>query len=84
MNGSADVRVICRGTSLVVQWLRPCASTTGGVGLTFGQGTKIPCTMHHGQKISGSQIQLVLWYFMGLPLLDGVLVERRVEPISKW
>ena len=26
----------------VVQWLRPCTSTTGGVGLIGGRGTKIP------------------------------------------
>ena len=26
----------------VVQWLRPCVSTTGGIGLIRGQGTKIP------------------------------------------
>ena len=34
------------GTSLVVQWLRLRASTTGGMGLIFGQGTKIL----HSQK----------------------------------
>ena len=28
-------------TSLVVQWLRLCASTTGGLGSIPGQGTKI-------------------------------------------
>ena len=31
-----------KGTSLVVQWLRLRASTTGGTGLLPGQGTKIP------------------------------------------
>ena len=30
------------GTSLVVQWLRLCASNAGGMGLILGQGTKIP------------------------------------------
>ena len=29
-------------TSLAVQWLRLCASNTGGVGLIPGQGTKMP------------------------------------------
>ena len=30
------------GTSLVVQWLRLCDSTSGGVALITGWGTKIP------------------------------------------
>ena len=30
------------GTSLVVQWLRLCASNAGGVGSIPGQGAKIP------------------------------------------
>ena len=30
-----------RGTSLLVQWLRHCASTAGSVGLIPGWGTKI-------------------------------------------
>ena len=36
------------GTSLAVQWLRPCASNAGGVGSIPGWGTKIS----HGKKIS--------------------------------
>ena len=32
----------CGGTSLAVQWLRPCASTAGYVGSIPDQGTKIP------------------------------------------
>ena len=39
------------GTSLVVQWLRLCASNAEGVGLIPGQGTKIPHAMHCGQKL---------------------------------
>ena len=35
------------GTSLVVQWLRLCASNAGGMALIPGQGTKIP-HMPHG------------------------------------
>ena len=30
------------GTSLVVQWLRLCASIAGGMGLIPGWGNKIP------------------------------------------
>ena len=32
----------CCGTSLVVQWLRLCASNAWGAGLIHGQGSKIP------------------------------------------
>ena len=33
------------GTSLVVQWLRLCSASAGGVGLVPGRGTKIPHAM---------------------------------------
>ena len=32
----------CRRTSLVVQWLRLCASNAWGAGLIHGQGSEIP------------------------------------------
>ena len=38
-------------TSLVVQWLRLCASTTGGLGSIPGQGTKILHATWCNQKI---------------------------------
>ena len=38
------------GTSLAVQWLRFCASTTGDGGSVPGQGTKIPHATQGGQK----------------------------------
>ena len=34
----------------MVQWLRPCASTTGGTGLIPGWGTMIPHAMRRGQQ----------------------------------
>ena len=37
-------------TSLLVQWLGLLASTTQGVGLIPGMGTKIPHAMWCGQK----------------------------------
>ena len=37
-------------TSLVVQWLRLCASMAGGTGLIPGWGTKIPHAAWHSQK----------------------------------
>ena len=39
-----------KGTSLVAQWLRLCASNARGVGLIPGQGTKIPHAIQCGQK----------------------------------
>ena len=39
---------IFSGTSLVIQWLRHCASTAGGTGLIPGWGTKILHAAHVG------------------------------------
>ena len=39
-----------RGTSLVVQWLRLCASDARGTGLIPGQGTKISRAIQCGQN----------------------------------
>ena len=38
------------GISLVVQWLRLCASNAGGAGLIPGWGTKIPHAVQCSQK----------------------------------
>ena len=38
------------GTSLMVHWLRICASTSGSTGLILGQGTKIPHAMELGKR----------------------------------
>ena len=38
------------GTSLVVQWLRLCSSTSGGLGSIPGQGNKIWLATWHGPK----------------------------------
>ena len=45
------------GTSPAVQWLGCCASTTGGMGLTPDQGTKVPhaaCVFKPGNISSNS------------------------------
>ena len=39
---SLDLKSYFRGTSLVVQWLRLCASNAGAVGLILGWGSKVP------------------------------------------
>ena len=39
-----------RGSFLVVQWLRLCASTAGDMGWIPGQGAKISHAMWQGQK----------------------------------
>ena len=48
--------VLCQeetgGASLVVQRLRLCASTAGGMGSIPDWGTKIPHASQHGQKIN--------------------------------
>ena len=44
------------GTSLVIQWLRLCASNTAGMGLIPGQGTKIPCTLQPKEEEDQSRI----------------------------
>ena len=41
-----------QGTSLVVQWLRLCASHAGGMGLIPGQGTKIMHAVQCGKIIN--------------------------------
>ena len=47
------------GISLVVQWLRLCASTTGGMGLIFGQGTKI---LHSQKEKKSCHCPKVGWF----------------------
>ena len=50
------------GTSLVVQWLRLCASTAEGVGSIPSGGTKIPHASQHGQrKKNTTNFTLLLW-----------------------
>ena len=44
------LKFVCRGTSLVIQWLRLCASTAGGAGSIPGQGTDILHAAWCGQK----------------------------------
>ena len=39
-----------RKTSLVVQWLRLCASSARGVNLISDQGPKITCAAQHDPK----------------------------------
>ena len=39
-----------RGTYFLIQWLRICASTTGGLGSFPGEGTKISYAVQCGSK----------------------------------
>ena len=39
-----------KGTSLVVQWLRSCTFTSGGMGLISGLGTKVPHATQKNRK----------------------------------
>ena len=42
-----------QGTSLVVQWLRHCASTAEGMGPILGGGTKIPYAQRCNKQKEG-------------------------------
>ena len=44
-------------TSLVVKWLRLCASNARDTGSTPGQGTKIPHATQQGQKINKNNLK---------------------------
>ena len=44
------LKILIRGTCLVVQWLGLCASTSENMGLIPGWGTKIPHAPWHSQK----------------------------------
>ena len=57
------------GTSLLVQWLRLCASSVGGPGSTPGQGTKISHAAQHRQKIKKKKKSMD----PGANFLDSVL-----------
>ena len=50
--GSPVLKTPMFGTSLVVKWLRLCASNAGDAGSIPGQGTKIPYATYQGQKIN--------------------------------
>ena len=43
-------KMVIAGTSLVIQWLRLCASSAGNTGLPSGQGAKILCAVKHDSK----------------------------------
>ena len=58
-------------TSQVVQWLRPCAFTVGGMGSIPGQGTKILHAVWLGQKIKN---KLNIWpLYLKLPYDPAIL-----------
>ena len=50
------VKITVRGTLVVVQWLRLCASTAGGRSSFPSQGTKIPHAVQCSQKIRKKKI----------------------------
>jgi len=53
---------IYQGTSLVVQWLRLCASIARGRGSIPGQGTKIPHGIQCGQKVKKVILKYEEWF----------------------
>ena len=59
MRSPRSTQNIALGTSLVVQWLRLCTPTAGGVGSTPGWGTKIPHAARRGQKINKKHAKVI-------------------------
>ena len=57
-NWISDLNVKKWGGSLVVQWLRPHTFNAGGTGSIPDQGTKIPHTSWHSQKIKHKKKEL--------------------------
>ena len=52
-------RMLSQGTSLVVQWLRRCAPSAGGVGSIPGQGAEIPHSTKCGRKVKKKKKKIV-------------------------
>ena len=52
------LKILIRGTCLVVQWLGLCASTSENMGLIPGWGTKIPHAPWHSQKKKKKEIMM--------------------------
>lgn len=50
LNKTVFLKMTSRRTSLVIQWLRYCASTAEGMGSVPGLGAKIPQALQHGKK----------------------------------
>ena len=53
------LEMLALGTSLVVQWLRLCASTARGMGSIPGWGTKILHALQCGQKKKKKMLALL-------------------------
>ena len=49
------------GTSLAVQWLRPCATTVGGLGSIPGRGTKILDVAQCGKRQDKTNNKLIIF-----------------------
>ena len=70
------------GTSLVVQWLRLCASTAGGMGSISGKGTKIlhVCTARPKKEKQKTNKQTKNKWEQNRP--NDVLLELRARNLS--
>ena len=62
----ARQEMLRRGTSLVVQWLRPHASNAGGTSSIPGRGTKIPHATQQKKKKCSEELTNA---FMFLPFI---------------
>ena len=68
------------GTSLVVQWLRLCASNAGDMGSIPGQGTKIPHACRARKKKKKTNQKTELCCFAAMPREDKV----ETAPAPRW
>ena len=62
----------------MVQWLRLCASTVGGMGLIPGWGTKIPRAVQRGQKKS----KLSIFFFFFFAYMSSF--QDLNSPVELW
>ena len=75
------IKVMIQGTSLAVQWLRPCASSVGGVGSIPGWRTKMLYAAWHSQKKKRDSRPRIKFSLQS-PLSSYVCVHCHTHPLD--
>ena len=65
------------GPSLVVQWLRICASTAGGMGLIPDLGSKIPHALQCSQKKKKDMVNSIIG-------ISEIMRKFHIYPLSPY
>ena len=73
------VKIPNRGTSLVIQWSRPCTTSAGGMGSIPGQGTKIPHAVQCGQKPKYLPVNPLFMVFHGCRYMLVLSMNSRIR-----